>query len=433
VPAKGESTMANTVIIGSQWGDEGKGKIVDMLSSGSDVIVRFQGGNNAGHTIKVNGHQTILHTIPSGILHPGKLCLVGNGVVLDPFVFLQEVDELSAQSVDVSPSRLGISPKTHLILPYHRAIDIARETMKKGKKIGTTGRGIGPCYEDKAARIGLRCGDLRNPDLVRSKIRTALQEKNVLFANLYHCDVMEPDKVADEILGIADRMTPYLRDVSEAIQDAVKSGKIVLWEGAQGVHLDIDHGTYPYVTSSNTVAGYASTGSGIGPDRITRTVGIVKAYTTRVGSGPFPTELEDETGKFLQENGHEFGATTGRPRRCGWLDAVVIRETARLCGLTDIALTKVDVLRGLPTLKICVDYEYKGERIAYPPQGENALADVKPIYEELPGFSEDITGCRAFAALPATVQKYIKRIEALTGVKVSIVSVGADREETIER
>ena len=425
--------MANTVIIGSQWGDEGKGKIVDMLSSGSDVIVRFQGGNNAGHTIKVNGHQTILHTIPSGILHPGKLCLVGNGVVLDPFVFLQEVDELKAQSVDVSPSRLGISPKTHLILPYHRAIDMAREAMKKGKKIGTTGRGIGPCYEDKAARIGLRCGDLLNPDLVRAKIRTALQEKNVLFANLYHCDVMDADKVADEILGIADRMTPYLRDVSEAIQDAVKSGKVVLWEGAQGVHLDIDHGTYPYVTSSNTVAGYASTGSGIGPDRITRTVGIVKAYTTRVGSGPFPTELEDETGKFLRENGHEFGATTGRPRRCGWLDAVVIRETARLCGLTDIALTKVDVLRGLPTLKICVDYEYKGERIAYPPQGENALADVKPIYEELPGFSEDITGCRAFAALPGNVQKYIKRIEALTGVKVSIVSVGADREETIER
>ena len=425
--------MANTVIIGSQWGDEGKGKIVDMLSSGSDVIVRFQGGNNAGHTIKVNGHQTILHTIPSGILHPGKLCLVGNGVVLDPFVFLQEVDELKAQSVDVSPSRLGISPKTHLILPYHRAIDMAREAMKKGKKIGTTGRGIGPCYEDKAARIGLRCGDLLNPDLVRSKIRTALQEKNVLFANLYHCDVMDADKVADEILGIADRMTPYLRDVSEAIQDAVKSGKVVRWEGAQGVHLDIDHGTYPYVTSSNTVAGYASTGSGIGPDRITRTVGIVKAYTTRVGSGPFPTELENETGKFLQENGHEFGATTGRPRRCGWLDAVVIRETARLCGLTDIALTKVDVLRGLPTLKICVDYEYKGERIAYPPQGENALAEVKPIYEELPGFSEDITGCRAFAALPGNVQKYIKRIEALTGVKVSIVSVGADREETIER
>ena len=425
--------MANTVIIGSQWGDEGKGKIVDMLSSGSDVIVRFQGGNNAGHTIKVNGHQTILHTIPSGILHPGKLCLVGNGVVLDPFVFLQEVDELKAQSVDVSPSRLGISPKTHLILPYHRAIDMAREAMKKGKKIGTTGRGIGPCYEDKAARIGLRCGDLLNPDLVRTKIRTALQEKNVLFANLYHCEVMDADKVADEILGIADRMTPYLRDVSEAIQDAVKSGKIVLWEGAQGVHLDIDHGTYPYVTSSNTVAGYASTGSGIGPDRITRTVGIVKAYTTRVGSGPFPTELEDETGKFLRENGHEFGATTGRPRRCGWLDAVVIRETARLCGLTDIALTKVDVLRGLPTLKICVDYEYKGERITYPPQGENALAEVKPIYEELPGFSEDITGCRAFAALPGNVQKYIKRIEALTGVKVSIVSVGADREETIER
>ena len=423
--------MPANIVIGTQWGDEGKGKVIDILASRAQVVVRSQGGNNAGHTVVSGGQTYKLHLVPSGILYPETMCLIGAGVVLDPKDFISELDEMERRGV--STANLKIDPRAHIVMPWHVRLDGLSEKFRGGNDIGTTGRGIGPCYEDKAARIGLRCGDLLNPALVRSKIRTALQEKNVLFANLYHCDIMDPDTVADEILGIADRMTPYLRDVSEAIQDAVKSGKIVLWEGAQGVHLDIDHGTYPYVTSSNTVAGYASTGSGIGPDRITRTVGIVKAYTTRVGSGPFPTELKDETGKFLQENGHEFGATTGRPRRCGWLDAVVIRETARLCGLTDIALTKVDVLRGLPTLKICVDYEYKGERIAYPPQGENALADVKPIYEELPGFSEDITGCRAFAALPATVQKYIKRIEALTGVKVSIVSVGADREETIER
>lgn len=425
--------MANTVIIGAQWGDEGKGKIVDMLSTGSDVIVRFQGGNNAGHTIKVNGEQTILHTIPSGILHPGKLCLIGNGVVLDPFVFLEEVDSLQARGVDVTPQRLGISYKAHLILPYHRALDKAREEARAGKKIGTTGRGIGPCYEDKAARVGLRAGDLVDPDLVRTKIHAAIVEKNALLEGLYHAQPVDEQKVADEVIAMAPRLTPYLLDVSEAIEGALRSHKTILWEGAQGVHLDIDHGTYPFVTSSNTVAACASIGSGIGPGNLQRIVGITKAYTTRVGSGPFPTEQENEIGEYLRDNGHEFGATTGRPRRCGWLDAVIIRETARLCGLTDIALTKIDVLRGLPSLKICVDYRYKGNRLEYPPQGENALADVEPIYEELAGFEEDISGCRTFTALPMAVQKYVRRIEELTQVKVTVVSVGADREQTIVR
>ncbi len=423
--------MANTVIIGAQWGDEGKGKIVDMLSANSDVIVRFQGGNNAGHTIEVNGRQTILHTIPSGILHPGKLCLIGNGVVLDPFVFLEEVDGLSANGVDVSPRRLGISMKTHLIMPYHVAMDQAREAWKAGGKIGTTGRGIGPCYEDKVARVGLRAGDLVSADLVRAKVAAALLEKNFLLREMYHAEPIDPEAVTEQVMAIAPRITPYLTDVSGAIQEASLTGRDVLWEGAQGVHLDVDHGTYPFVTSSNTVSGCASTGTGVGPNCLQHVVGIAKAYTTRVGAGPFPTELDDATGSFLREQGHEFGATTGRPRRCGWLDAVVLRESARLCGLTQFALTKIDVLRNLPILKICVDYMYQGHRIEYPPQGENALADVTPVYEELPGFTEDISHCKHMEALPYNVQKYIQRIEALTQVRIAYVSVGPDRDQTI--
>ena len=425
--------MANTVIIGTQWGDEGKGKVVDMLSARSDVVVRFQGGNNAGHTIAVNGVETILHTIPSGILHPGKTCLIGNGVVLDPFVFLQEVDSLAEQGMDISPRRLGISHKTHLIMPYHVALDQAREAYKAGGKIGTTGRGIGPCYEDKVSRVGIRAHDLLQPDLVREKVSQALREKNVLLKTLYDAEPLDEKEVADRVLSIADRVAPYLTDVSRVIQESVSQGKNVLWEGAQGVHLDVDHGTYPFVTSSNTIAGCASTGTGIGPNYLDQVIGIAKAYTTRVGAGPFPTELFDATGEFLREQGHEFGATTGRPRRCGWLDAVILRESARLCGLTQIALTKIDVLRNLPTLKICVDYMYDGRRMEYPPQGENALADVEPVYEEIPGFTEDISTCKHFEALPYNVQKYIQRIEALTQVRVALVSVGPDREQTIIR
>lgn len=425
--------MANTVIIGAQWGDEGKGKIVDMLSAQSRVIVRFQGGNNAGHTIKVKGEETVLHLIPSGILHEGKLCLIGNGVVLDPEVFLCEADHLKAKGIDVSPARLGISKKAHVIMPYHKSLDKAREAKRAGHKIGTTGRGIGPCYEDKAARVGLRAGDLTNPELVREKVRHALLEKNVLLRELYKYDTLDEAAVCDELLQLAPRLTPYLTDVESRIHEAMRDGGDVLFEGAQGIHLDIDHGTYPFVTSSNTVAGNASAGSGVAPSKLDRVVGIVKAYTTRVGSGPFPTELLDDTGSYLRSNGHEFGATTGRPRRCGWLDAVILRETVRLNGLTDIALTKLDVLRNLPALRICVAYDYEGRRIEYLPQEEGALERVTPIYEELPGFEEDIYQCSSFEDLPDAVQAYVRRIEELTGVNVSLVSVGADRQQTIVR
>ena len=425
--------MANIVIIGAQWGDEGKGKIVDMLSAESDLIVRFQGGNNAGHTIKVDGKETILHLIPSGILHEGKTCLIGNGVVLDPEVFLKEVDALSAKGVDVSPARLGISPKTHLILPYHKVIDQAREAKRAGKKIGTTGRGIGPCYEDKVARIGVRAGDLTQPDLLHEKVRFALLEKNVLLKELYKFEPVDENSVLDSLLAQAARLTPYLTDVSAAVADAQAKGQVVLFEGAQGIHLDIDHGTYPFVTSSNTVASSAAAGSGTGPHALHRIVGIVKAYSTRVGSGPFPTELEDDTGSYLRAQGHEFGATTGRPRRCGWLDAVVLRETVRLNSLTEIALTKLDVLQGLPALQICVAYELDGKRLDYMPQGEGELARVRPIYEELPGFEQDISGCTEFAQLPESVRRYVERIEELAGVRISMVSVGPDRRATIVR
>lgn len=425
--------MANTVIIGAQWGDEGKGKIVDMLSAQSQVIVRFQGGNNAGHTIKVKGEETILHLIPSGILHDGKICLIGNGVVLDPAVFLGEVDHLAARGIDVAPARLGISKKTHLIMPYHKSLDKAREAKRAGHKIGTTGRGIGPCYEDKAARVGLRAGDLADPGLVREKVRHALLEKNVLLRDLYKFEPLDENAVCDELLGLAPRLLPYLTDVDARIHETMLAGQSVLFEGAQGIHLDIDHGTYPFVTSSNTVAGNAAAGSGVAPGTLNRIVGIVKAYTTRVGSGPFPTELLDDTGSYLRTKGHEFGATTGRPRRCGWLDAVVLRETVRLNGLTDIALTKLDVLQNLPALQICVAYELDGKRLEYLPQEEGALGRVTPVYEELPGFEDDISGCTAFEELPGTVQGYIRRIEELSGVKVSMISVGADRRQTIVR
>lgn len=425
--------MANTVIIGAQWGDEGKGKIVDMLSAQSQVIVRFQGGNNAGHTIKVKGEETILHLIPSGILHDGKICLIGNGVVLDPAVFLSEVDHLAARGIDVAPTRLGISKKTHLIMPYHKSLDKAREAKRAGHKIGTTGRGIGPCYEDKAARVGLRAGDLADPGLVSEKVRHALLEKNVLLRDLYKFEPLDENAVCDELLGLAPRLLPYLTDVDARIHETMLAGQNVLFEGAQGIHLDIDHGTYPFVTSSNTVAGNAAAGSGVAPGTLNRIVGIVKAYTTRVGSGPFPTELLDDTGSYLRTKGHEFGATTGRPRRCGWLDAVVLRETVRLNGLTDIALTKLDVLQNLPALQICVAYELDGKRLEYLPQEEGALGRVTPVYEELPGFEDDISECTAFEELPGTVQGYIRRIEELSGVKVSMISVGADRRQTIVR
>lgn len=424
--------MANIVVIGAQWGDEGKGKIVDLLTTEVGVIVRFQGGNNAGHTLVVDGQQTILHLIPSGILHPNKKCLIGNGVVLDPFVFCAEIDKLAQSGLDVSPKRLMVSKKTHLIMAYHKALDGARENFKSGSdKIGTTGRGIGPCYEDKAARIGIRAADLADEALLRHKIEKALVEKNALLQGLYGHVPLSAAVIFDQLLPIARRLVPYLGDVSSCLQEYEDQG--ILFEGAQGTHLDIDHGTYPFVTSSNTVAGNAAAGAGCAPQCLDRIVAIVKAYTTRVGAGPFPTELDGEIGSYIQTKGAEFGATTGRKRRCGWLDLVVLRESQRLNGPTEIALTKVDVLNGLQELNLCVAYAYNGQEVLYPPQEENAMAHVQPIYETMPGWEEDISECRTFAELPLAAQNYIARIEELLGLPVAIVSVGPDREQTIMR
>lgn len=421
------------VVHGAQWGDEGKGKIVDLLTETAKAVVRFQGGNNAGHTLVVGGEKTVVHLMPSGILHPDTTCLIGNGVVLDPEVLCREMDTLAAKGVSVTPERLVISRKTHIIMPYHRAIDGAREMLRAGGKIGTTGRGIGPCYEDKMARIGIRAGDFEDPELFGRKITQALREKNTLFTHLYNLEPLDPVAVAETMVPLARRLTPYLGDVSSVIQKTMAAGGDVLFEGAQGTHLDIDHGTYPFVTSSNTVAGQAAAGSGCSPSTLGRVVAVVKAYTTRVGSGPFPTELFGTVGDFLQQQGGEFGATTGRKRRCGWLDLVLLRESARLSGPTDIALTKLDVLSGLYEVKICIGYRYKGKIFEYPPQEEGALEHVEPMYETMPGWEEDITGLTCWEDLPLAAREYVSRIEQSLQTKCSILSVGPDRRQTILR
>ncbi|MBQ8664621.1 MAG: adenylosuccinate synthase [Mailhella sp.] len=424
--------MSNMTIVGAQWGDEGKGKIVDLLTSEVDMVVRFQGGNNAGHTVIVDGKKYVLHVVPSGILHPGKMCIIGNGVVLDPAGFFEEIDALAALGLDVSPERLKISYKTHLIMPYHRAIDAAREGKAKDK-IGTTGRGIGPCYEDKKSRVGVRAGDLTDPEVLKAKIYKALEEKNVLFTQLYGVPALDPEQVFEEIMALAPRFVPYLADCSSLIMEANAAGQNIMFEGAQGVMLDIDHGTYPFVTSSNVVCDNASIGAGVNAGLIDQRIAIVKAYTTRVGSGPFPTELFDETGDFLRSQGGEFGATTGRPRRCGWLDLVVLREMARLCDPTSMALTKLDVLTGLKELKVCVAYEYEGQVMQYPPQTPRGLDNVKPVFEVLPGWDEDLTGCTTWDSLPENCRRYVERIEEILGVKASFISVGPDRNQTFTR
>ncbi|MDD4951621.1 MAG: adenylosuccinate synthase, partial [Desulfovibrionaceae bacterium] len=383
------------------------------------------------HTLVVGGEKIVLHLIPSGILHPGKVCLIGNGVVLDPAVFCQEVDALTARGVDATPRRLMISNKTHVIMPYHRMMDGCRESARaEAKKIGTTGRGIGPCYEDKMSRMGVRAGDLADPALLKDKIARALVEKNVLFRNLYDREPMDPDRVFEDVLPLAGRVSEYLGDVSAAIQKARRSGGMVLFEGAQGTHLDIDHGTYPFVTSSNTVVGNAASGSGCAPSELQRVIAIVKAYTTRVGGGPFPTELFDDNGRHMQAKGGEFGATTGRKRRCGWLDLVMLAESVRLNGPTELAITKLDVLSGLSELKLCVKYECQGREIAYPPQEQNGMARVRPIYETAPGWDQDISAVRSLDDLPENARAYLRRIEKGLGVPVGIVSVGPDRSQT---
>ena len=426
--------MSNMVIVGAQWGDEGKGKIVDLLSAECDVIVRFQGGNNAGHTVIVGDEEYILHLIPSGILHAGKSCHIGNGVVLDPVVFCQEVEGLQKKGIDVGPNRLKISRKTHLIMPYHRALDQAREGARNsGEKIGTTGRGIGPAYEDKVGRVGVRAADMEDLALLQHKVEVALVEKNALLTGLYNAPAISVEEVMQEIKSVAQKLIPHLGDVSTELMNASKAGKTIMFEGAQGTHLDIDHGTYPFVTSSSTVSGNAASGSGVGPKALDRIIGIVKAYTTRVGGGPFPTQLDCTIGKHLQSQGAEIGATTRRIRRCGWLDIALLRESVRLNSLTELTLTKLDVLSGLNELKICVAYKYKGEQVLYPPQAEAALADVEPVYETMPGWQEDITKARSWNDLPEACKKYIERIEKLLEVPVRIISVGPDRAETFFR
>ncbi|HDQ40325.1 MAG TPA: adenylosuccinate synthase [Desulfonatronum sp.] len=425
--------MSNVVVIGTQWGDEGKGKIVDLLTEEAGLIVRFQGGNNAGHTLVVGEETFILHLIPSGILHAEKICLIGNGVVVDPEVFCRELDGLSNRGIDVRPERLVVSPKTHLIMPYHRLLDKLREEKRTGEKIGTTGRGIGPCYEDKVSRIGIRAGDFLQPDLLRRKISMALVEKNALLKHHYGVEELSVDAVLQMVAEPGQRLSAYLGDVSEHLALADKQGKSVLFEGAQGTHLDIDHGTYPFVTSSNTVAGNASAGAGCSPRLLGTIMGIVKAYTTRVGSGPFPTELTDSTGDYLQQKGGEFGATTGRKRRCGWLDLALLRESIRLNGVQEIVLTKLDVLSGLDRIALCTGYVLADRTLRHPPQGEGQLGQVRPVYENVNGWSEDISGARCWDDLPHAAREYVLRIEKELHTPVSIISVGSNRTQTIDR
>ena len=423
--------MSNLVVVGTQWGDEGKGKVVDLLTAKADMVVRFQGGANAGHTLVVEGRQFIFHIIPSGILYEGKKCLIGNGLVVDPEVLLEEIESLGKSGIIVDSNRLSLSEKVHIIMPYHKAIDLAKEVAKGKSKIGTTGRGIGPCYEDKVARIGIRAVDLTDTEVLEEKIRANLREKNFYLTKFLDAEPLEADPILEKYIQLAEILKPYITDVSIELDQALKAGGNILFEGAQGTHLDIDHGTYPFVTSSNPVAGSACAGAGIGPTHLHHILGIVKAYTTRVGAGPFATELEDEAGNYIQERGKEFGATTGRRRRCGWLDLVVVRDSARLNGLSSLAITKLDVLTGLDQLKVCVGYDIEGQRIESRPASMKKMAQCRPIYKEMPGWQEDISQARQVNDLPENARAYIRTIEEITDVPVSFISVGPGRDETI--
>jgi adenylosuccinate synthase len=420
----------NTIICGLQWGDEGKGKIVDFLTGQSDLVVRGQGGNNAGHTVIANGRKYVLHLIPSGILWD-KQCVIGNGVVLDPVGLCQEIESLENEGVPITPERLLISDRAHVVLPYHRELDAAREMALGDKKIGTTKRGIGPTYADKANRIGLRLADFRDPEKARELISLRLEEANRVLA--YHdLPTFEADKVLAEVESSIARLRPHFANAIPIVYSAWKDEKTILFEGAQGTFLDIDFGTYPFVTSSNTTSGGACTGSGMPPHAIDRVVGVCKAYTTRVGSGPFPTQ-NDEIAEFFHSRGMEFGATTGRPRRCGWLDTLLIRYAVMVNGVTDLAVTILDGLDERETLKICVGYDINGEIHEFPPAERDHWDQIEPIYQEMPGWQQSTAGCRRYQDLPQAAQDYLARIEELTGARVSYVGVGPDREQTIIR
>jgi adenylosuccinate synthase len=418
----------NLCVVGAQWGDEGKGKIVDLLTAHFAVVARYQGGHNAGHTVYVGGRKFVLHLIPSGILHPGVICLIGNGVVVDPHALFGEVDELAGLGIDVT-GRLFVSDKAHLILPYHRELDVLAEARRGERKIGTTSRGIGPAYEDKIARRGIRVCDLLDPTGLEQNVRDNVMARNRLVQD----STMEWRGVFDQLLACGERLRPWVRDVSLMLADAMREGKSVLFEGAQGTLLDIDHGTYPYVTSSNATIGGVCTGLGVGPRAISAVMGVAKAYTTRVGEGPLPTELTGEMGNRLRESGNEYGAVTGRPRRCGWYDAVAVRYGVRINGLDALALTKLDVLDGLPELQVCTGYRVRGTVIEDMPGDLAQFSACEAVYETIPGWTQPTAGVRKYDDLPAEARAYIKRIEEITGVPAAVLSTGSAREDTIIR
>ncbi len=422
--------MAALVVVGSQWGDEGKGKIVDLLAKDADVIVRYQGGSNAGHTVITNKGTFIFHLIPSGILYRGKVCILGNGVVIDPGGLIGELDHLQTQGVTFG-KRFLISHRAHVIMPYHKAIDKAAEEAKGARRIGTTGRGIGPAYVDKMARIGIRMGDLLNHDVFQQKVEENLIETNAFLEHVHKADVFTVESIAKEYEAYGERLRPYITDVSLWLDRAMAKKQRILFEGAQGTHLDVDFGTYPFVTSSSSCAGGACTGSGVGPTKIDAVLGVTKAYTTRVGGGPFPTELQDEIGNMLMTRGHEYGSTTGRARRCGWLDVVLLRHAVRTNGLTSLAITKLDVLDGAKELKICTGYRYQGKLHKEMPADSNVLDGCEPVYERWPGWSTDTTGLRSYKALPGAAKRYLSRIEELTSCRMDMISTGSKREDTI--
>lgn len=424
--------MSSVVVVGTQWGDEGKGKIVDLLTKYADFVVRFQGGNNAGHTLVVEGKKFVFHLIPSGILYDDKMCMIGNGVIVDPGVLIDEMEQLKDQGLTVTPESFMISESAHLIMPYHSSLDQAKEAaLSDDHKIGTTGRGIGPCYMDKVGRIGIKAGDLLDDALFREKLKFAVDEKNFLLTKKYNAAPLDFDVIYRQSQEFAEKLVPYYGNVSVALDTARKKGQNILFEGAQGTQLDIDHGTYPFVTSSNTIAGNACNGTGFGPAYIDAVVGIMKAYTTRVGSGPFPTELFDATGEELQDKGHEFGATTGRRRRCGWLDGVVGADATRLNGVTGLAITKLDVLSGQKELKIATSYDLDGKSYSAMPCNIREAAAVTPVYETLEGWKEEIDTVRSYDELPSQAKEYIKRVEEVSEAPANIISVGPDRAETL--
>ncbi|WP_026883498.1 adenylosuccinate synthase [Clostridium akagii] len=423
--------MSSFIVLGAQWGDEGKGKMTDYLAENADVVVRFQGGNNAGHTVEVGDKQYKLHLIPSGILYGDKLNVIGNGVVVDPKAMFEEIEYLEGLGVKVTAENFIVSDRAHLVMPYHRALDAAKEKARGKNDIGTTGKGIGPCYTDKAERSGIRVCDLMHKEVFKARLRENVDYKNEILCKIYGLEALDFDVIYKEYLGYAEKMRAFVTDTSVRVFDAIKAGKNVLFEGAQGNLLDIDYGTYPFVTSSNTIAGGVCIGAGIGPNMINSVVGIAKAYTTRVGKGPFPTELLDEMGEHIRTVGHEFGVTTGRARRCGWLDLVILKSAARVSGITSFALTKIDTLAGINKIKICIGYDLNGKTIDYVPASLEDLALCKPIYEEFQGWDDSVEKARSYDELPKNAKIYIKRIEELTGTKISIVGVGPRRDQTI--